>query len=152
MTDLELGYMAGIFDGEGSLSITSRPEGKGYKSPSHNMYGLSIQVSMKNRHVVEWIHNNFGGNAYRYRQNGGAFGKGFISVWSMTGSQAHNFLGLIVNLLIEKREQATIALKFPLLDYGHNYGVTNHMQEVRESTYTELKDQKDMEREYNIDS
>ena len=56
----DISYIAGIFDGEGSLYIKCSPEkkkkhkGKGYRMS--NSMRISMEISMTDEHVIRWIH------------------------------------------------------------------------------------------------
>ena len=57
---LDIAYIAGLFDGEGSIYYARRPEkkkkhkGKGYRIS--NSLRLSMEVTMTDEHVVKWLH------------------------------------------------------------------------------------------------
>ena len=55
-----IAYIAGLFDGEGSIYYTRRPEkkkkhkGKGYRIS--NSLRLSMEITMTDRSVLTWVH------------------------------------------------------------------------------------------------
>ena len=55
-----IAYIAGLFDGEGSIYFTRRPEkkkkhkGKGYRTS--NSLRLSMEVTMTDESVIRWVH------------------------------------------------------------------------------------------------
>ena len=57
-------YIAGLFDGEGSIYYTRRPEkkkkhkGKGYRIS--NSLRLSMEITMTDRSVLTWVHEVLG--------------------------------------------------------------------------------------------
>ena len=57
-------YIAGLFDGEGSIYFTRRPEkkkkhkGKGYRYS--NSMRISMEVTMTDESVVRWVHEVLG--------------------------------------------------------------------------------------------
>ena len=109
MDDIEIGYAAGLFDGEGSISITKRTVGR--ITP---MYMVQVQISMRCKEVPEWFANHFGGSALVYKQGKHALGNGNICKWVTAGHNAQSFLEVVVPYLIEKRKQAEVALEFPI--------------------------------------
>ena len=105
---MEEAYLAGIIDGEGCIFITKTKNRKeGYN------YGLGIKVAMNCKKIIYEIQKIFKGNA------GGPYDKNKrIYAWSCFGLEAGGILKLILPHLIEKKEQAELAL-----DYLENLGV-----------------------------
>jgi len=64
MQESDCAYIAGLFDGEGSINITRKPEkkkrhdGKGYRIS--NSLRLSMEISMTDRSVLAWVHEVLG--------------------------------------------------------------------------------------------
>ena len=63
--DTDKAYIAGLFDGEGSINFTRRPEKKkkhkgkpGYRIS--NSLRLSMEVTMTDRSVIIWLHEVLG--------------------------------------------------------------------------------------------
>ena len=60
----DLAYIAGLFDGEGSINITRRPErkkkhkAKGYRVS--NSMRISMEISMTDQSVLIWLHEVLG--------------------------------------------------------------------------------------------
>ena len=60
----EAAYIAGLFDGEGSVYFTRRPEkkkkhkGKGYRYS--NSMRISMEITMTDESVVRWVHEVLG--------------------------------------------------------------------------------------------
>ena len=60
----EAAYIAGLFDGEGRIYFTRRPEkkkkhkGKGYRVS--NSLRLSMEITMTDQSVVRWVHEVLG--------------------------------------------------------------------------------------------
>ena len=61
---LDLAYIAGLFDGEGSIYYARRPEkkkkhnGKGYRIS--NSQRISMEITMTDEHVIRWVHDTLG--------------------------------------------------------------------------------------------
>ena len=51
-------YIAGLFDGEGSIDFTKRKEKK--KSGTYDCIRISMEISMTDRSVIHWIHEVLG--------------------------------------------------------------------------------------------
>ena len=64
ITNEEAAYIAGLFDGEGSVYFTRRPEkkkkhkGRGYRYS--NSMRISMEVTMTDESVVRWVHEVLG--------------------------------------------------------------------------------------------
>jgi len=64
ITNEEAAYIAGLFDGEGSIYFTRRPEkkkkhkGRGYRYS--NSMRISMEVTMTDESVIHWIHEVLG--------------------------------------------------------------------------------------------
>ena len=64
MNDTDKAYIAGLFDGEGSINFTRRPEkkkkhkGGGYRIS--NSMRISMEISMTDRSVLIWLHEVLG--------------------------------------------------------------------------------------------
>ena len=62
--ETDIAYIAGLFDGEGSINITRRPErkkkhkGKGYRIS--NSMRISMEISMTDQSVLRWLHEVLG--------------------------------------------------------------------------------------------
>ena len=60
MNTNDVAYIAGLFDGEGSINYTRRPEkkkkhkGKGYRIS--NSMRISMEITMTDEPVIRWVH------------------------------------------------------------------------------------------------
>ena len=60
----DIAYIAGLFDGEGSITITRRPEkkkkskGEGYRIS--NSMRISMEIAMTDQSVLIWVHEVLG--------------------------------------------------------------------------------------------
>lgn len=101
--ECKISYIAGLFDGDGSISI-KRETYK--KSISHT---LQIKLSNDSFEIVSWMQNNFSGSTYVDRSKIGAFP---TSVWRTSANLAENFLQQVFPCLRLKIPQAKLALQF----------------------------------------
>ena len=51
-------YLAGLFDGEGSIDFTKRKEKK--RSGTYNCRRVSMEISMTDQSVIRWVHEVLG--------------------------------------------------------------------------------------------
>ena len=60
----DIAYLAGLFDGEGSIYFAKRPEkkkkhkGKGYRIS--NSQRISMEITMTDKSVLQWVHEVLG--------------------------------------------------------------------------------------------
>jgi len=108
LTDVELAYIAGFFDGEGSLTIheNGKPSPRGI-SPNH-----TLQVSICNTDplIIMWLHSFFGG-ALSYRKPKKASWRN-IAQWTLRAASTLPFLETIQPFVRMKSEQVEIGIEF----------------------------------------
>ena len=105
VTEQELAYVAGFFDGEGWVGISVRDSHKAYK-----YYVLDMTITNTNLEILEWIQECFGGyivdkpkREVHHRQG---------HVWKTSANNALEFLSLIKPFVRVKRVQVSMALTF----------------------------------------
>lgn len=104
----KIAYLAGIIDGEGSISITSvrkRKDGKKYRSIS-----LSLQIGSISKQLVNWIKKNFP-IIKVYHKRLLYTGKLFHIFRVTKQHELKSILSLVLPFLIIKQAQAKIVLK-----------------------------------------
>lgn len=102
-------YIAGIIDGDGCISI--------YRN-TDNGWTLRICVDMQSKKVIDFLIGSFGGHCNMIAKPGVKYG---IYYWYICGSKAYDMLKHIKLYLVEKKAQASLAMKFFL--HQKNYGV-----------------------------
>ncbi len=58
ISETDKAYIAGLFDGEGSIDFTKRKEKK--KSGTYDCMRISMEISMTDRSVLVWLHEVLG--------------------------------------------------------------------------------------------
>ena len=58
MNETDKAYIAGLFDGEGSIEFKKRKEKK--KSGIYNCIRISMEISMTDQSVLMWLHEVLG--------------------------------------------------------------------------------------------
>ena len=108
------GYLAGMIDGEGHISIskgsTPAKNGNGYMT-SAPRYNLIVAVTGTRQNLMEWLVANFGGSwsdSKRQKPNWRA-----KLTWNVCGlkNKEHILLGVMPYLVI-KKNQAILGLEF----------------------------------------
>lgn len=93
------GYCAGIFDGEGSLTIRY----------SKGHYSIAASVGMVDPRPPYYLHREFGGSLNPIKKHGKARD---ISCWTLSGESVRQFLNAVKPFLIVKRRQVELAERF----------------------------------------
>lgn len=104
MINLDLRYVAGLFDGEGYVYIFKKSR------QGHVGYYLSAGITMTHRPILEQLHQQFGGhlNGNRtYEQNPNHRTQFH---WGLANSVAGNFIRLIQPFSIVKLDQIDLGL------------------------------------------
>ena len=101
--ECKIPYVAGLFDGDGSVSI-GRESRK--KSCSHT---LRIKLSSNSFKIISWMQNNFNGSTRTDEYKIGAFPN---SAWRTSSNLAENFLRQIFSRLRLKKLHAELAFQF----------------------------------------
>ena len=63
----DIAYMAGLFDGEGSVSYYQRKEKRKGKKKAYNFWIIRCEMSMTDEHVMKWFHETLGFGSLRKR-------------------------------------------------------------------------------------
>lgn len=96
----KLSYLAGFFDGEGSISILKRTKGEWNVS-----HFIRVSIGQKDGETLDWVKDNFGGNVYLVKRDGSF-------IWAISDYKAYEFCRLISPYLRYKKPQADLAIKF----------------------------------------
>ena len=103
---LELGYIAGIVDGEGYIGIGVTLRKDIAKQPTHS---VRVHIVNTDPRLPKWFCDRFGGSVNRQNPPQGKRWKPKYT-WGCFGSRAEAFIEAIEPYLIIKREQAQIVL------------------------------------------
>ena len=108
LTKYKIGWLAGIIDSEGSIDIIRK---KKKNNDNTYSYGTRIVINMTCEIIINIIQKltNIGviSKIGRTRPNWNV-----LHVWRISGNQISNFLKLIFDYLITKRQQAELILEF----------------------------------------
>lgn len=100
-TELEKSWIAGFFDGEGSVSIFKILRSNG----RYTEYKMTVSIAQKNKIPLEFIQEIYGGNLSQDKSNG-------CWHWTRSAQQAKVFLESIRPYLRYKADQVDVALTF----------------------------------------
>lgn len=101
-------YMAGFFDGEGSIMISFHNRGKGIR---YHLYAAVAQSREKGKQICEDFKLCFGGSIQLVNKQKKSHHSQVYS-WSVAVQQACKFLERIYPYLRIKKEQAELAIEF----------------------------------------
>lgn len=107
MNNDKLSYLAGIIDGEGTVTI-------------HTSGTPYLTVTNTNKKLIDWIKNNFGGRTTMVKPQPNQ--KLIIVKWYMYGKEAIEILKYVFPWLIVKRENALILIDWELLKFPPRRG------------------------------
>lgn len=109
MKKTDLAYFAGLFDGEGCISIDKDYKGKVYLT-------LSCRVAMTNLWVLQALKFAFGGSVRSVKKQKNHWKQAWI--WRVSAQLALSFLEQILPYLKLKKPEAEIAIKFARAKMG----------------------------------
>lgn len=94
MTEKQKGYLAGIIDGEGTITLEKSKE---FRFPV-------IEVSSTTYEILEYLRNNFGGVIAKKKERDSRYKQAYI--WKIERRKAINLLEEIVDDLLEPKKKA----------------------------------------------
>lgn len=109
MTDREIGYIAGFFDGEGNISIMKRVKRVRARNWTGFDYAFHVRAANTNLEVLQWIQSKVGGTIYEHGVGGN---RKPSWVWHLGGQHAKSFLQMIEPFSITKRRQLQVGFEF----------------------------------------
>lgn len=95
-----LAYLAGFFDGEGSINLLKRN-----RANWNPEYTLMVAIGQKDGDTLDWVVDNFGGNIYLVKRDDSYY-------WACSNKKAYNFLRILLPYLQYKKPQAELAMKY----------------------------------------
>lgn len=128
---MELPYVAGLFDGEGSVTITK-------PSTKSDRYRVIVQIAMTHKPTIEAVQAAFGGRIQPVKQSVYNSNARDRYDWRLSGQAALDFLNSIRPWLITKAAAADVALRFKHNQRGER--VTPETRAEREALRLELKE------------
>lgn len=140
MNNINWSYIAGLFDGEGTFTI-SKGRRKGYPDYSFE----EIYITNSNKEVMDWLVGNFGGSVRITRYGDKKKNWKDVYKWFLPAKERKNFIENIVQFLIIKKKQAHLLLEFLSLIEAQNgkirgiKGLTNAERLQRENILTQIR-------------
>ena len=136
---IELSYLAGFFDGEGSIFLAkNKPRG----SSVNYIYHLVVSAGNKNYEVLKKLKDLFGGSIYKCSD---------VYKWGTTTRQAQLAAKTLKPYLIIKRKQAELAERiYEILDFSpmHEHCRREHGYYRSKLTPAEVNRREEMYQEF----
>lgn len=107
--NLDVRYAAGLFDGEGWVTICKQM----VKNRPDARYQLVVGIGMVHRPIIEAMRETFGGNIFSKKRSPGQSERTRDGhTWRVSSEPAAEFLKRVLPHLIVKRDEAELALSF----------------------------------------
>lgn len=113
LSDREIGYLAGFFDGEGCVSIDQHlHEKRGIAGL--RTFSINVRISNINLEVLQWIQSMVGGHIYEHAEGGRRHNGRNRPTWQiyLSGKPAKRLFEMIEPFVIVKRQQIALAMEF----------------------------------------
>ena len=124
-------YLAGIIDGEGSISI----EIQGTKNRKTDYYTVRLIVINTDLRLLEWIESNYGGSI---KSRTKYINRKQCYNWVLFSFNAANLLKNCLPYLIVKKQRAEILIEF-MNSKLDSYFISKKVQEKRRELYALCK-------------
>ena len=144
-TIAEAAYMAGILDGEGSLSIGNF---SGNRKNGDRHYQTNIAVCSTDIELIDWIHSTFGGyrGAYTPKQMS-KNGRKQVYKWQCSSDRLLHICEITLPYLTIKKRQAEILIQMrKTFNNSHNVKgmqnaqrLTKEILDLRQSYFLEIR-------------
>lgn len=109
LTNLEASYIAGLIDGEGTITFC-------VQGPEEYHYSVKLSISNTSFKLLQWVKESTGvGNIYETSYIKPRHKQGHN--WILNGKKAQDFIGKIIDYLILKKPQAKLARSINLSSY-----------------------------------
>ena len=137
----ELAYLAGFFDGEGSIGVyESMVKNRPSATTRSLVQALRIGVAGTHRESIARLQRRWGGTMVPENRRTLLPNHKLTWYWTVTGSRAKTVLEQLLPYLSVKREQAALALMTPISRTG--YHSTDDERETRHRISQQLKQMK----------
>lgn len=134
LTDFDIGYLAGVIDGEGSLAIEKLSPRKNRK---YCYFTPRLVVVNTNKQLMDWLVNKIGG---KYHARKLIVGRKQCYSWFIFGKLIEKVIKLIIPLLICKRQLAELILQFRETVGKTGWHVTEEVLQLRNSMYLKSRE------------
>jgi len=127
LSDVEVGYVAGIIDGEGHIGITL------HRREPYTLFSVRVEITNTSLDLHEWLVRKFGGSCHVHWKKRYSTNHSPAFRWRIDSVGARKILELVRPYLKVKRQQADLALQFISLD-------SKRVPSVRAEMYERMKE------------
>ena len=111
MRQVDVGYLAGLIDGEGTIYIVQARRYESKRRTRSSVYHqLTLQVYNNDVRIIQWLLDNCSGIVIRREPRKSAHSVSYT--WTVTNQMAYDILKLTFPFLISKRDHACLAIEF----------------------------------------
>lgn len=135
LSEVDKAYLAGIMDGEGSISISRKTDPT---MKSGFSFRPCIEISNTDKPLMDWIASTTGLGAIRLYVDHNPKHRPAYK-WSLWSNQANQFLNAIRPYLITKRERADIVIEFIKAHSGGKAYLTTEQIASQTAIYDQMK-------------
>jgi len=134
-SDIVLAYMAGIIDGEGSITITDCT-----KKQSRTFFTTSLGISTTDKVLIDWVVDKFGGwnSSYTPKQTPKNSRKK-VYRWQITGENLETLLKLVYPYIVIKKQEIEIMLAMRKTFTKSSKVISPEIIELRKKYTTQIK-------------
>lgn len=108
-----LGYLAGLIDADGNISICKSNGAKGQKNAT---YSVMVQFTNTDFAIMQWLLEVIGGAVHSRKRTNPKHKEAFV--WKVYGTNAQKLLLALEPHLRIKRDRCSVALRFRELGMG----------------------------------
>lgn len=110
MPEVTLAYIAGLIDGEGTITIRRHNRGKGHTVEE---YGAWISMAQKEREILDWLKSVVEcGSVVKHTFKGDRWGSPIMHHWAVGYDAAYQLILALRPYLRVKHKQADLVIEF----------------------------------------
>jgi len=135
LKEKELAYLAGLFDGEGSVGIYEFK-----KQSKFSNWQFKVEIANTDWRIMQWLESNVGGKVHKKSTGKANWRQGYS--WHVQGENAKTFCELIRPYTIIKSDQIDACLYFRKFWGTSNKKQTQDMMESKREMVEAIKKMK----------
>ena len=124
----DLAYLAGIIDGEGTITIFVDKRGRDFRT---------LCITNCNRDMLAWVETTFGGRVYEVKRVRDYWSRGYQ--WNVGPLVAENILEACMPYLKIKQEHARIFLEYGQTKHRYGRSMPSAVKELRVSLRDQIR-------------
>ena len=81
ISETDAAYIAGLFDGEGSISYKQYMRQKPHNKKPYPIWQIRMEISMTDKSVLNWLHLTLGAGTLNIKKYKSEYAKGWKRQW-----------------------------------------------------------------------